>query len=301
MRIISLDQNVISYLVKNDHESFWQDLREKLLAGVKAGKLLCPIPKETIFETIPCSRDVRIKIRDLQHELSLGFSFKPFGVIEGEETLALVRPSISTFPYERIVWHSVEDDALAQAKAKEIRDAQGLMRQQMDVFVASPGQDKLTVKEIRSRVIASRAGSFYRQIERLLADQPLDPADDLQFELCRYLVSRCITKAELEQLREKILMHEWEAIPLIFFAAALGALLDHGRAQKMQPRKYDVNDETDICRIAIALHSSAMIIMEKSMAYLVKQLEKEWGESLDVLAINEHEAIKANLEMAMTE
>jgi hypothetical protein len=37
------------------------------------------------------------------------------------------------------------------------------------------------------------------------------------------------------------------------------------------------------------------------MAYLVKQLEKEWGESLDVLAINEHEAIKANLEMAMTE
>jgi hypothetical protein len=301
MRIVSLDQNVVSSLVKDGRDQFWRDLREQLLAGVNAGKLLCPIPKETIAETIPCSRDVRIKIRDLQHELSLGFSFKPFGVIEGEETLALVRPSISTFPYERIVWHSVEDDALAQAKAKEIRDTQDLMRRRMDAFVALPDQDKLTVKEIRSRVITARAGSFYRQIEHLLADQPLDPADDLQFELCRYLVSRGITKAEMEQLREKILTHVWEVIPLIFFAAAVGALLDHGRTQRIQPRKYDVNDETDICRIAIALHSADMTIMEKSMAYLARQLEKEYGESLNVFAMNEHEAIKANLEMAMTE
>jgi hypothetical protein len=59
----------------------------------------------------------------MQQELSLGFSFKLFSVIEGEATLALVRPGVSTCPYERIVWHSVEDDALAQAKAKEMAEA----------------------------------------------------------------------------------------------------------------------------------------------------------------------------------
>lgn len=298
MRIVSLDQNVVSNLVKNGSDQFWRDLREQLLAGVKAGKLLCPIPKETIAETIPCSHDVRIKIRDLQHELSLGFSFKAFGMIEGEETLAMVRPNISTSSYERIVWHSVEDDALVQAKSKEIRDNKNLMRRRMDAFVSAPGRDKLTVKEIRSEVITSRAGSFYRQIERLLADQPLNPTDDLQFELCRFLVSRGITKAELEQLREKILTHKWEVIPVVFFAAALGALLDHGR---IRGRKYDVNDETDICRIAIALDSADMLITEKSMAYMVKQFEKEWGENLNVFGINECEAIKAKLEAFMSE
>jgi hypothetical protein len=298
MKIFSLDQNVISVLVKSDHEPFWRDVREQLLAGVKTGKLLCPIPKETIAETIPCSRDVRIKIRDLSSELSLGFSFKPFGVIEGEETLALVRPGAATDPYERIVWHSVEDDALAAAKSGEMWEAQRLMRQRMDAFVAPPDQKKYTVKEIRCQVIEERAGSFYRQIERLLADQPLDPADDLQFELCRFLISRGIVKAELEQLRGKIMTHEWETIPLIFFAAALGALLDHDR---ISGRNYYMNDETDICRIAIALHSADVMITEKSMAYQVKQFEKEWGENLNVFGMNDRDAIKTNLGMALAE
>jgi hypothetical protein len=293
---ISLDQNVMSNLVKNGHEPFWRDLREQLLAGVRSGKLLCPIPKETIAETIPCSRDLRIKIRDLQNELSLGLSFKTLGVIEGEETLALVRPGVVACPYERIVWRSVENDVLAEAEAKKLRDAQTIMRQRMDAFVPSPNQDKLTVKEIRSEVIAERVGSFLRHIERLVSGQPLDPADDLQLGLCRFLVSRRITMPELEELEEKVLTQQWEAIPVVFFAAALGALLDHGR---IRGRKYQVSDETDIFRVAIALHSSAMMITEKSMAHLVRQFEKEWGESLDVLAINERDAIKAKLEMAL--
>lgn len=76
MKIVSLDQNVISNLAKNEHDPFWRDLRARLLSGVKAGEFLCPVPKETIVETIPCSRDVRIRIRDLQQELSMGFFFK---------------------------------------------------------------------------------------------------------------------------------------------------------------------------------------------------------------------------------
>ena len=298
MEIISLDQNAVSNLAKNGHEPFWRDLREQLVAGVKAGKILCPIPKETIAETIRCSRDVRIKIRNLQQDLSLGFSFKPFSVIEGEETLALVRPALSTIPYERIVWHSVEDDAFLQAEAKEIENGLDLMRRRMDAFIPAPGHDKLTVKEIRSGIITSRAGSFFRQIERLIADQPLDPADDLRLGLCRFLVSRGVTKAELEQLRDKILTHKWEAIRVVFFAAALGAILDHGR---IRGRKYAANDEIDISRVAIALHCSAVMITERSMAYAVRQMAKECGGSLDVFAITEPKAIKANLEKALAE
>src|ERR1700722_12773562 len=221
MRIISLDQNVISNLVKNDRDPWWRDLRDKLLDGVKSGNLLCPIPKETIAETVRCSRDLRIKIRDLHDELSLGFSFKRFGNIESEETLALVRPSCSTIPYERIVWHSIEDEGLMQCKANEILEAQHLMRQRMDAFVAPPDHNGLTIREIRQSVLTSRAGSFFRQVERLMSGHPLDPTDDLQFDLCRFLEARGITKTELAQLRDKILTHEWEAIPIVFYGAAL--------------------------------------------------------------------------------
>lgn len=296
MRIISLDQNAISFLAKGN-QPFWRELRESLLAGVKTGKFLCPIPKETIYETIPCSlQNVRIKIRDLYQELSLGYSFKPFGAIEGEETLKLVRPGIRTCSCERIVWHSVEDDALVQTKAKEIHDTKDFMQRRGDDFVHPSNQNKFMVKEMRSDIIALRRESLKRQIERLLTGQPLNPTDHLQFALCRFLVSRGVTKVELEQLREKILMREWEAIPAVFFAAALGALLDYDR---INGRKYDANDEIDIERIAIALHSADMMITERYMANVVRQLEKECGERLNVFAINEHEAIKASLEKVM--
>jgi hypothetical protein len=142
-------------------------------------------------------------------------------------------------------------------------------------------------------VVSARAGSLCRQIERLIAGQPPDPADHLQLELCRFLLSRGITQLEMEQLLEHILSHKWEAIPSVFFAAAIGALLDHGR---IRGRKYKVNDETDIQRVAVALHCGAMMITEKSMTHLVKQLEGELGKRLDVFAMKERQAIKANLE-----
>ena len=296
VKIISLDQNVVSNLVNNGSEPFWRDLREQLLAGVKEGKLLCPIPKETILETIPRGRENRIRIRNLLEQLSFGFSFKSFGTIEGEETLALVRSGVSTCPYERIVWLSAENDALTQAVAKESQKAKEVMRCRMDAFVPGPGQNNRTVKEIRCAVMASRAAALFRQVERLIADEPLDPSDDLQLELCRLLISRGVTKAELKALREKILTHRWEAIPVVFFAAALGALLDHGR---IRGRKYQVSDEVDVLRTATALHSAAMMITESPMTHLARQLGKELGESLDVFAINEREAIKATLEIAL--
>lgn len=297
VKIVSLDQNVISNLAKNGRDPFWRDLRERLISGVKAGKLLCPVPMETLAETAACSRDFRIRIRDLHQELSFGYFFKNYDKIEGEESLALVRPGLRLWPYERGRWKAVEDDGVNQALAKRIRDDQETMRRRMKVFSPPADLHKLTVKEIRAGVLAERCGSFYRQVERLLAGQPLNPADDLQIDLCRYLVSQRITKTELEQLLEKILTHAWEAIPLVTFAAALGALLDHGR---IRGRKYDVNDEVDICRAAIALHSADMMITEKSMAYLAQQFEKEWGESLGVFAITEREQIMTALEPILT-
>jgi len=297
MKLVSLDQNVISNLAKNERDPFWRDLRERLVAGVKAGKLLCPVPKETLAETAACSRELRIRIRDLHQELSLGYFFKDYDKIEGEETLALVRPGLRLWLYERGRWKAAEDDGVNQALAKRIRDDQEIMRRRIKALSPPADLHKLTVKEIRARVLAERCGSFCRQVERMLTGQPLDPADDLQIDLCHYLVSQRITKAELEQLVERILTHAWEAIPLVSFAAALGALLDHGR---IRGRNYDVNDEIDICRTAIALHSADMMITEKSMAYLVRQFEKEWGESPGVFAITERAQIMTALEPILT-
>src|SRR2546428_481980 len=114
-----------------------------------------------------------------------------------------------------------------------------------------------------------RAGALFRQIERLIHGQPLDPNDPLQIGVCRYLLSNGVTKDELEQLQKKILNHEWDSIPLLFFHAALGNLLDY---DMLRERKYQVNDEFDRFRVSVAFYSSATIMTDRQMAVLVRRL-----------------------------
>ncbi len=297
MKIISLDQNVISNLVKNQSEPFWGELRKRLIAGVEQRKLLCPIPKETILETIPCSRENRIEIRDLAEKLSAGFSFKRFGSIEAEETMALIRPGPKPSAYERIRWHSVEDNDLARAHALEFQHGKQAMLERMKAFVEPLGHAKFELKEVHTGIITSRAGDFSRQLDRLKNGLPLDPRDHLSLALCRGLLKRGITKVEMQILQEMVLQRRWDAIPLLTYHAALSSVLEY---DMFRGRKYQVNDEFDKLRISVGLHCSALVITDRAIANIVRRVEKEFKIELEVISLTEYDEIKIALERAMS-
>ena len=107
--IISLDQNVISLLLENSSQvnPAWSKIKSLLVAGTSAGKIVCPIPYETAWESMPQSDDRYQQTKKLQTDLSLGFSFKSYVRLLGEELLALVRPNINLSSFETGNWHKL--------------------------------------------------------------------------------------------------------------------------------------------------------------------------------------------------
>ena len=71
------------------------------------------------------------------------------------------------------------------------------------------------------------------------------------------------------------------------------------KRSQVRGRKYHPSDEIDVCRLATAIHSSAITITENSMAYLARQIEEELGVDLEVLSISDQEAIATTLKEAM--
>src|SRR5258706_8273852 len=101
---ICLDQNAISRLARAE-TPFWIGMRERMVEAADKGKLIAPIPKETIIETLGCMKDTRIAIRDLSMRLSKGLFFKSYFTMLDEETLALVRPQMLTCCVEIGKWN----------------------------------------------------------------------------------------------------------------------------------------------------------------------------------------------------
>src|SRR6266536_1261913 len=92
---ISLDQNALCYMEPRAGtiiSSSWSAIRTLLISGVDAGKVVCPLPSETVWESAPLARERYERVRALQNRLSGGVAFKPFSRVIAEETLALVRP-----------------------------------------------------------------------------------------------------------------------------------------------------------------------------------------------------------------
>lgn len=90
--MLILDQNAISSLALNPNRT-WLEILELLRAAIKARKLLCPTPVETINESVHLPRADRKRIEHLCDELSGGYFVKFFWQILAQEVLATVRPN----------------------------------------------------------------------------------------------------------------------------------------------------------------------------------------------------------------
>ena len=96
-------------------------MHERMAEAADNGKLIAPIPKETIIETLGCRQETRVAIRNFSMRLSKGLFFKSYFTMLAEETLALVRPQMLTCPVEIGNWNdNVTDAALVKETYQDI-------------------------------------------------------------------------------------------------------------------------------------------------------------------------------------
>jgi len=296
MIIVCLDQCAISQLARSDREggSIGQ-LKDALVHGVQELKLICPVANETIVETTGIkSAEQRLKIYDLHSRLAgpqVGgplLAFKNMWKMINEETLALARSQDPPSPFELLRWRRVDDDRLAAETWRGVVEGKERMLERVRSHkLAHPG--KPLIKSAKKDVVLAteHAGHVYRQVERLLAGKEPHEDDQMGYELALYLRRQRVARDELEKLKQDILHHRWEAIPVVFNRTQLTARLETDCLKSHMPRGYNVNDEFDIPRLSVGLWSADVIITDSAMSELCRAVKTDRWSSAKVFAIRE--------------
>jgi len=305
--VVCLDQCAISKLaISRAKDGAIDELKTVMMDASEKGKLICPVASETIVETTALRNELRIQIHELHSHLAGGrtgnplWEFKNMWRMINEETLALARSEPPPSAFDRFRWVRIEDDQLASEKATGFKMGKQRMiaRVQSHEFTPIPGL--ISPKATTPRIILEHAGHVLRQIKRALADKELNPDDHMGYELVQYLQKQNITKAQLEKLVQDILYHRWEAIPVIFCRTQLAGQLSADFQRPGNPRKYMVNDEFDIPRLAVGLSSADMIITDAGMAQLCHTVKTQQWTQTKVFAVRETTKILSHLEAALS-
>ena len=294
--IVCLDQCAISLLAKcpQDGRPLHQ-LKEALLEAAKQLKLICPVAKETLVETAGVASAVQRRlIYNLQSNLAdakLGgpiWSFKDIWKMIDEETLALARSVPPPSAFEPIIWKRIDDDQLAVETWKSIRDGKHEMEKRVRLY--EQRRKEKPAFEINKKGAATdleHVSDVFRQVERLVKGEPLVESDHMGYGVAQYLQAHGVTRPELEKLLSDIRHHRWEAIPVVFNRTQIVARLEADFHRGECPRKYDVNDEIDVPRIAVGLSSADLIITDAAMAQLCRSAKVERWTTAKVFAVRE--------------
>lgn len=280
--IVYLDQNAIWELAINRKRCpHLERLRYILKKGHHDRLVLCPIPPETIMETIGIeSKEDRLSVYQLQCELAdvsgQLVAFKSIHKIINEESLAIARGlKLPSSCFELIAWHSVDDDQLARQHWDNIVRAKEAMKNRFTNLCAGMDVSSLNFNDARQGIIKEHAFHVLRQIERLEKCLPPIREDHahMGYDLACFLQGQRLSQTELTRLKEAIINRKWEAIPVIWYRGLLAA----GREVNYRsptPKQYDVNDEIDIPRMAVAMNSATVCITDRSMAALCHNVNK---------------------------
>ena len=279
--VIYLDQCAISGLAINgkccQHK---ERLRNLLLKAHQDGMIVCPVPHETILETIGISsKQDRMTVYRLQCELAdVGgqlVAFKSIHKLINEESLAIARGLKHPSCFELIAWHSVDDDRLAQQHWNNLVRAKDAMKTRFSILCADIDACSLNLNDARQGIVKEHAFHVLRQIERL--EKCLHPTREdhmhMGFDLACFLQGQRLSEIELARLKEAIINRKWEAIPVIWYRGLLAAGREVNYRSPM-PKQYDVNDEIDIPRMAVAMNSATVCITDRSMAALCNSVNK---------------------------
>jgi hypothetical protein len=282
--IISLDQNVISLLESSKAALAWSKIKSLLIAGSSAGKVVCPIPYETAWESIPLSDDRYQRIRKLQTDLSRGVSFKSYVRLLGEEVLALVRSDTDLNPFESGNWHDFCDQFRSPAARDGYLNLKKNITGQMDALPISYENQELSISELEQLIHKHESFDLYNNLERLKTGQALTPKYAYTADICNFLQNNNTSYYEIERLKQLVLQHKYTTIPIHYYCNRLVAqfqfdFLHGGRREK-------INDVDDLTRAATALWASQIYVCDAEMAEVCKKAKINTRQSVPTVVLS---------------
>jgi len=289
LKLIYLDQCAACELALR--LSPWDRIRNLIESKVAEERILCPLPYETVLESTACDKPTRIALTDLVDKISGGWKIKCFDELIGEETIHLVRtqPIRLLDRYANLI--PVDDDH-NKRMARAFEDAKSDMEARAQAFQYEAEQLGRPVAEVKKSVDLGRAGQLYRDIKRLLAGQTAGmecPA------FAQDLIRAKFTKEELEELIEHIIHHRFDAIPVNFIEARMGAQWEYEMTRlRLNPRKYKFNDEIDRWRAAVALAYCDMLITDSGAAAIARAAVRGFENAFtcQIFSVRETDAIE---------
>lgn len=269
---ISIDQCFLSNMCKGSAGS------QKLLASLKkahsAGKIICPIHlEESIFESAFLPADFREKIFSLQNLLSDGFSFHSLAQQFRYQSFALIMPGL-LYPMIREVSLKIIPGTDFAALAKENQAGKDAYVDRLNKMPYPPASYKKGMKgdEIMKLISEGRAASMYRLLSAIKTTGTLDTGQEeweLALEVGAYFLDIKILPVDCDILMQKVLHHQWDAIPYLWVHSRINAQLELGYLAGL--KKGNANDLLDLSRIAVGLNDAVVLLCDAPMAELIKQ------------------------------
>lgn len=271
MTVIYLDQNAASRLALDDDASRWHQIRRIISRGVSKGKVVCPIPLETLVESSPCTTAQRMKIEELFKEIGKDTRFPYFQEAITSQTLSLIRPETSCYSLIPFAakWGHREVEA-ATAKSLHRKNQERMKARVAEFLNHQPQGRKRSFDEIFGASAKERSGFFFRDLERFRLSGSVGPTNYERPLLIESLVSHGLTIVEAEALGKAVLKREWIKIPCNWVDLKIGARWDHDFQIGQRPN-YLANDELDRGRAAVALCYADVFITDGYLAELCRR------------------------------
>ena len=289
MTIVYLDQCAVGCLAERE-TPLWDEIRGILEDGFKADRIVCPFPTETLFETAPCNRELRLGIEEFFSKVSGGYRFRDFGERMVDNTIALVRPDLEVEPLAKINfpgWAGREDIA---SSLRQFRDhGRGSITEIFAQHVYPPEAKSMSIEAIYRSAAMDRNDTLRRDLGLFLKSVRSREEFEIPW-LLEGLIRHRMSNCEAERLREAVGNGEWGRIMENRLELLHVSQWHHEIIQGYR-QKNDPNDQIDRWRAVVGLTCAELFVTDKSAAEHCRRVASLAGLPTKVIAVNRPQEI----------
>lgn len=289
MIIVYLDQCAVGCLAERE-PPIWEEIRRILEDGFKAERIVCPFPTETLLETSPCDRELRLEIEAFFSKVSGGYRFRDFGERMVDNSIGLVRPAFEVEHLAKINFNGWAGRDDMTSSLKQIRDHG--CKSISEIFshhVYPPEAKSMSLEALYRNAAMDRNDMVRRDICRFLKGVSSREIFEIPW-LIEGLIQHRMSHYEAERLRDAVENGKWGQIMENQLELLLVSQWNYEIIQ-VSRKKHDSNDAIDRWRAVVGLTCAELFVTDRAAAAHCRGVASLAGLPAKVIAVNQPQEI----------